>query len=132
HSFKIYPDESLAYLEYKVKDADGTYIDLKEEQDTDSTSSKKKNEKVARSGVPATDEVDLPTVAELQREKKKASRSKSKTTTGNVPEKEDNTGDEPKPTKTKSKPKKKSKPAAQETIDKIDKDSEKPNTDDTN
>ena len=112
HSFKIYPDESLAYLEYRVKDANGAYIDLKEEKDTDSTSTKKKNEKVARSGVPTTDEVELPTVAELQREKKKASKSKSKALTENSSEAEKQT--EQKTTKNKSKSRKKQKPVSTE------------------
>lgn len=76
HSFKIYPDESLAYLEYKVMDADGNYIDLKEEKDTDSSSSKKRNDKSAHTGVQNGDEIELPTVEELQQEKKKTLKQK--------------------------------------------------------
>lgn len=38
--FKIIPDQSLAYLEYKVIDKNKNEIDLKEEKDTNSSSSK--------------------------------------------------------------------------------------------
>lgn len=41
--FKILPDESLAYLEYKVFDNNKNEIDLKEEKDTNSSSSKKES-----------------------------------------------------------------------------------------
>ncbi|MBD5302228.1 MAG: Rne/Rng family ribonuclease [Bacteroides sp.] len=41
-SFKIIADESLAYLEYKVVDADGKEIDVKEEGDIGSSQSKTK------------------------------------------------------------------------------------------
>lgn len=41
--FKIFPDESLAYLEYKVFDKNRNEIDLKEEKDTSSSTSKKES-----------------------------------------------------------------------------------------
>ena len=41
--FKVLPDQSLAYLEYKVFDRDKNEIDLKEEKDTNSSSSKKES-----------------------------------------------------------------------------------------
>lgn len=41
--FKILPDQSLAYLQYKVLDRDRNEIDLKEEKDMDSSSSKSKS-----------------------------------------------------------------------------------------
>lgn len=41
--FKILPDQSLAYLEYKVLDKDRNEIDLKEEKDVDSSATKTKN-----------------------------------------------------------------------------------------
>ncbi|MBQ0115299.1 MAG: Rne/Rng family ribonuclease [Bacteroidales bacterium] len=41
HKFKIRPDQSLAYLEYKVFDSKRNEIDLKEEKDTNSANSKK-------------------------------------------------------------------------------------------
>lgn len=40
--FKILPDESLAYLEYKVIDSDHNVLDLKEEKDMNSAASKNK------------------------------------------------------------------------------------------
>lgn len=39
-SFKIIPDQSLAYLQYKVVDSDGKEIDVKEESDMSSSQSK--------------------------------------------------------------------------------------------
>lgn len=41
--FKILPDQSLAYLEYKVFDKKKNEIDLKEEKDTSSSNSKKES-----------------------------------------------------------------------------------------
>ena len=38
--FKIIPDESLAYLQYRVLDPDNHEIDLKEESDINSSQSK--------------------------------------------------------------------------------------------
>ena len=40
--FKIVPDQSLAYLQYRVVDKDGNEIDLKEEKDVDSSATKTK------------------------------------------------------------------------------------------
>lgn len=40
--FKIVPDQSLAYLQYRVIDKNGNEIDLKEEKDVDSSASKTK------------------------------------------------------------------------------------------
>lgn len=48
--FKILPDESMAYLEYKVIGVDGKEIDLKEEKDTGSTDSNKKRNKAKNRG----------------------------------------------------------------------------------
>ena len=39
--FKILPDQNLAYLEYRVYDKDRHEVDLKEEKDTNSSTSKK-------------------------------------------------------------------------------------------
>lgn len=39
--FKIMPDQSLAYLQYRVLDSGRNEIDLKEEKDLDKTSSAK-------------------------------------------------------------------------------------------
>lgn len=41
-NFRIVPDESLAYLQYRVLDRDRNEIDLKEEKDMDSSASKSK------------------------------------------------------------------------------------------
>lgn len=46
--FKIYPDQSLAYLEYRIVDADGNVVDVKQEKDTNSSSVEKSNNKAAR------------------------------------------------------------------------------------
>ncbi len=42
-SFKIVPDESLAYLQYKVVDREHNEIDLREEKDLDSSATKSKS-----------------------------------------------------------------------------------------
>lgn len=41
-TFKIIPDESLAYLQYRVEDKDGNEIDLKEESDAGTRQTKEK------------------------------------------------------------------------------------------
>lgn len=46
--FKILPDQSLAYLQYKVLDADRNIIDLKEEKDVDSSATKTKQKADSR------------------------------------------------------------------------------------
>jgi len=43
--FKVMADESLAYLQYKVLDAQRNEIDLKEEKDMDKSSSEKTKNK---------------------------------------------------------------------------------------
>ena len=42
-SWRIVPDQSLAYLQYRVVDKNGVEIDIKEEKDMDSSASKSKN-----------------------------------------------------------------------------------------
>ena len=42
-NFRIVPDESLAYLQYKVLDSKRNEIDLQEEKDMDSSASKSKS-----------------------------------------------------------------------------------------
>lgn len=49
-NFKILPDESLAYLEYKIIDKDRNEIDLKEDKDTASSSTKSKTRIANRIG----------------------------------------------------------------------------------
>ena len=41
--FKIMPDQSLAYLEYRVLDRDKNVIELAEEKDLETSSTKSKN-----------------------------------------------------------------------------------------
>lgn len=48
NKFKILPDESLAYLEYKVFDKNRNEIDVKEEKDTNSSTSKKESKSKAQ------------------------------------------------------------------------------------
>lgn len=43
--FKIIPDQSLAYLQYRVVDAQGTEIDLRQEKDLEKTSATKAKQK---------------------------------------------------------------------------------------
>ncbi len=47
--FKVLPDQSLAYLQYKVLDKNKQEIDLKEEKDMDSSATKNKNKAKNRS-----------------------------------------------------------------------------------
>lgn len=47
--FKVLPDQSLAYLQYKVVDKNRQEIDLKEEKDIDSSATKNKNKAKNRS-----------------------------------------------------------------------------------
>lgn len=47
-SFKIVPDQSLAYLQYRVVDKEGNEVDLKEEKDMASSSTKNKTKAKTR------------------------------------------------------------------------------------
>lgn len=54
--FKIVPDQSLAYLQYRVVDSEGNELDLREDKDTNSSSTDKKNKAKKRlDGSEATD-----------------------------------------------------------------------------
>lgn len=61
-NFKIIPDESLAYLEYRFKDKGGNLIDVKEDKDTDkaSTTKKKNKEHLAEMTEEAGHEANTP------------------------------------------------------------------------
>ena len=48
--FKIMPDQSLAYLQYRVLDKDRNEIDLKEEKDMDASSAEKRSTKAKKRG----------------------------------------------------------------------------------
>jgi hypothetical protein len=71
--FKIYADQSLAYLQYRVVDSEGNVLDLKQEKDTDSSSAEKTNSKVANRSEAETK--DQPT-AKAQSESKPAKPAK--------------------------------------------------------
>lgn len=62
--FKIYPDESLTYLQYKVVDADGNVLDLKQEKDTGSSTADKTKNKAVKRGGGETDPDEQDTTAE--------------------------------------------------------------------
>lgn len=49
-AFKIVPDESLAYLQYRVVDADGAVLDLRTEQDSGTASSDKVSNRANKRG----------------------------------------------------------------------------------
>lgn len=54
-SFKILPDQSLAYLQYRVIDSTGAEIDLKEEKDMDASSAEKVKNKAKNRGTETTE-----------------------------------------------------------------------------
>ena len=54
--FRIMPDQSLNYLEYKVLDKDRNEIDLKEEKDTSSSETSKKERRSKKHAADAEDE----------------------------------------------------------------------------
>ena len=63
--FKVLPDESLAYLEYRVLDSERNEIDLKEEKDAGASSAEKKTNKAkARLAEPSTEGLSDLEIAE--------------------------------------------------------------------
>ena len=56
HSFRIIPDQSLAYLEYRVVDKDGNILDLKEEKDAAKSTRTKVNTKAALRALDSAEE----------------------------------------------------------------------------
>ena len=54
--FKILPDQSLAYLQYRFVDKAGNDIDVKQEKDTDSPTAEKANNKAAKRSEQANEE----------------------------------------------------------------------------
>ncbi len=74
--FKIFPDESLAYLQYRVIGADGAEIDLRNEKDHEAASVDKVKDKASKRGgmdaespapapAPAIEPADVPAAAEM-------------------------------------------------------------------
>lgn len=63
HNFKIVPDESLAYLEYRFVNQTGEVVDVKEDKDSDkSTSTKKKNKEVLVEDIEEVEIIEPPKV----------------------------------------------------------------------
>ncbi len=87
--FKILPDESLAYLEYKVIDKDRNVLQLREEKDLDQSSATKTNTKSRRGD-------DEP------QKKKETAQSKAKAKNEQKPEKSEKQKPEPKAPKPKA------------------------------
>lgn len=75
HNFRIVADQSLAYLEYKVIDKEGNVLELKEEQDTGSSSRAKKMSKAAIRGAEVKEDEDITDSSGKKSDKEK---SKSK------------------------------------------------------
>lgn len=67
--FKIVPDESVAYLEYKVLDKDGKRLDLRDEKDAGHTSASKKDDKRRRG---SNDDDEPKALPEPKKAEKKA------------------------------------------------------------
>lgn len=84
HNFRIIPDQSLSYLEYKVIDKDGNVLDLKEEQDTESSSRSKKNSKAALRSLEISEDDEPKTVSNSQKTAK-AKTDKNKQTADKNP-----------------------------------------------
>jgi ribonuclease G len=77
--FKIYADQSLAYLQYRVVDSEGNILDLKQEKDTDSSSAEKTNNKVAKRSEADNKEqqADKPQPEAKQQKQPKANKNKA-------------------------------------------------------
>lgn len=60
HGFRIIPDQSLAYLEYRVIDKDGNVLDLKDEKDSEKSSQLKANVKAEKRGLELEEEPEKP------------------------------------------------------------------------
>jgi ribonuclease G len=77
--FKIYADQSLAYLQYRVVDSEGNILDLKQEKDTDSSSAEKTNNKVAKRSEADNKEqqADKPQTEAKQQKQPKANKNKA-------------------------------------------------------
>lgn len=115
HSFRIVPDQSLAYLEYKVKDADGRILSLREDKDTASGSQTKKTAKVAKGNAvtDTTEEADKPDEAPKPEAEKPRKAAQKPRKPRNKPAEED--APKAKPKEKPSAPKKPKAPKNQET-----------------
>ena len=77
--FRIYPDESMAYLQYRIVDKNGNEVDVKEAKDTNSASIEKSRNKAVSRGTQTEDIIaasealaDAPTPPKPKKKKKKA------------------------------------------------------------
>lgn len=78
--FRLYPDQSLAYLQYRIVDAAGNEVDVKQEKDTNSSSLEKSQQKAANRGAQVEDIIAASeALANEPREpKKKKKKNKAK------------------------------------------------------
>lgn len=87
--FKVMPDESLAYLQYRVLDKDRNEINLREEKDSGSSSTEKTKNKARNRGAEEQDETPAPkpkqakaeTKARTQKNEQKKQQPKAENTT---------------------------------------------------
>lgn len=68
--FKVMPDESLAYLQYRVLDKDRNEINLREEKDSGSSSTEKTKNKARNRGAEEQDETPAPKPKQAKAETK--------------------------------------------------------------
>lgn len=108
-NFRIIPDQALSYLEFKVKDAEGNILDLKEEKDTARSSQSKKKNKAALRSLEET-EPQEPVVVEKKTDTKTEPKSQ---TPAPAPKEvvETETAAEPKKKRAPRKPRAKTAPA---------------------
>ncbi len=73
HGFRIVPDQSLAYLEYRVIDKEGNVLELKEEKDTHKSSQTKTKSKAEKRGLLQEEEPEKPAKTKPAPEKQEQS-----------------------------------------------------------
>lgn len=76
--FRLYADQSLAYLQYRIVDAKGNEVDVKQEKDTNSSTADKTNSKTAARGLTEDIIAEAEAMANEPRQPKKKTKSKSK------------------------------------------------------
>lgn len=86
-NFRVIPDQSLAYLEYKVVDKDGNVLNLTEEKDSDKSSRLKRNNKSANSITATVEEENEPSSAKPAKDTETAKKPEDgeNTQTSNTP-----------------------------------------------
>ena len=126
--FKIYADESLAYLQYRIVDSNGNDVDVKQEKDNDRPTADKANNKAAtrsqqaeQSEAKATPEkpkAEKPKADKPKAEKPKTDKPKVDKPAAEKPVAEKPKGDKPKADKPKADKPKAEKPKAEKPADK--------------